>query len=168
MSGNIRVFVLASAVAGLASAAGCGPTLGTRAMVARFAGDGELHCPSVSAADVTQLHEDAFEVRGCGRIVDVADVAQGRRRRWQVIRPAVSRAVEDLRCAIDDSAPSGPQWPTQRTLAGCGESITYRLTCDDDGCTWVATAQAVVAAPAVDQDPSTDTGAGALGAPGGG
>lgn len=120
--------------------AGCRPTVGPRMRIAEFAGAHELRCTTATAADVTQLTENAFEVRGCGRIVELTDTDPGSGRQWELIRPAASRAVDELGCALEDIEPAGPQWPVQRTFVGCGSQITYRLACRPEGCTWVATA----------------------------
>ena len=133
------------------SAAACGPTLGVRArLVARVQAFSGCRGPY----NVLQLSDDAFEVRGCGRSVELTDVRPGNGRDFQLMSPAAARAREEMGCEYDSLVRTGTAGPTERRFEGCGASATYHLFCAELGCHWerygdiVRTASVAPAEPA--------------------
>ncbi len=143
----------------------CGPTLGVRAQLVTRAQE-QFACEH--GLTVRQLTENAFEVSGCGRMVEYTDTEPGSGREFRSMTPAAALAVADTSCALDAIQPVGDQGIDARTLGGCGVTARYRLACvDDGGCHWMlaGTPQRAAAAPPVDSiitpvppPPSADQG----------
>lgn len=127
---------------------GCGPTISTRqrladlakatvlqneSLVRRAAGEGsESISFCANHAQVSQLAENAFEVRLCGLILEYT--RDGRGGFDYPMRPAAARAAEELRCPIESLQPVRAS-AAVRVIEGCGRRVTFDLVCPDI-CSW--------------------------------
>ncbi len=143
----------------------CGPTLGVHGQLVVRARE-QMGCEQLTR--VVQLTENAFEVDGCGRMVEYTDSVAGEERDFRAMTPAATLAAEDTHCAVEQLAPVGERAPTHRTYSGCGSTASYVLACQDaGGCHWErdgAASTGMLTAPAV--PPGYGEGASDL-APGG-
>jgi hypothetical protein len=113
---------------------GCGPTLGVRGRLAEQARI-DMRCDHLRR--VLQITDDAFEVTGCGNLVEYGDSGTGDERAFHRITPAASVAMEDMQCDIDRLQSIDERFPTRRTFTGCGGRVSYDLHCAEGvGCHW--------------------------------
>jgi hypothetical protein len=121
-------------VLGLVGVMGCGPTLGVRGHLAEQARI-DMGCDHLRR--VIQLTDDAFEVDGCGRMVEYGDSGMGDDRSFHRMTPAATVAAEDMRCDLDQLQVVEERFPTRRTFTGCGSRVSYDLHCTEGvGCHW--------------------------------
>lgn len=132
---------------------GCGPTLNVRGQLARRARV-DMDCAAVT--QVLQLAEDAFEVDGCGRMVEYTDVAEGGARHWIRLVPAARVASEELRCPLEILELGEGALADRRTFLGCGASATYALRCvEGQGCSWAREGEITWTRPPMPMTPPT-------------
>lgn len=112
----------------------CGPTLGVHGMLAARARE-QIGCDHMTR--VVQLTENAFEVDGCGQMLEYTDALAGTERDFQSMTPAASLAAADTHCSYDQLQLVGSGEPTHRAFQGCGSPVSYTLRCADaGGCHW--------------------------------
>lgn len=151
-------------IAALVVAVGCGPTLGVRGQLVQQAGQQN---PCEHMTRVAQLSENAFEVDGCGMMVEYTDVLGGPERAFQPMVPAASLAASDTHCRLDQLVLGSDAAPMRRTFTGCGLTASYALVCvDEGGCHWdrvgtpVAATGVLVTSTVLSTTPSVPAGYG--------
>lgn len=144
----------AISILGIVVMTACGPTLGARGNLVALAAQ-YTACDHMSR--VAQLTENAFEVDGCGVMVEYTDTVRGSERNFRQMVPAATLAVDDLHCDLASLSSVGARVPTRREFSGCGMQARYGLVCmDEGGCHWeregavmhLATAAAPLIVPA--------------------